>query len=98
MKHLVLHRNCFIGSIKKVVKTLSLQVVVVDLGYLNEIDYWSDSDLNFAKFENLKSPKLKCTSIREYVEDFQFPESLELLNLGHTVIKSTFLPVYCHWN
>ncbi|KAG5416916.1 hypothetical protein I9W82_004547 [Candida metapsilosis] len=49
---------------------------------------WSDSDLDFSKFMNMKFLELRDCAIGHYINSFTFPDSLEEMNLCENGINS----------
>ena len=60
-----------------------VKLELIDGGYID----WSDSDLDFSKFLNMKTLTLDGCGIGNNIDGFTFPDSLEELNLSHSYIR-----------
>ena len=76
-----------VPSSKQIIQYFPASLVRLDLCNGTEID-WSDSDLDFSKFTNMKSLQLQYCEIRDYIYSFAFPSSLEEMKLWDIGISS----------
>ncbi|KAG5419031.1 hypothetical protein I9W82_002798 [Candida metapsilosis] len=86
LQEMCLHEMEVLSS-EQIIQYFPTSLVRLELSYITEID-WSDSDLDFSKFTNMKSLKLKACDIGDYIYSFTFPDSIEEMSIDTNGIRS----------
>ncbi|KAG5419617.1 hypothetical protein I9W82_003385 [Candida metapsilosis] len=86
LQEMCLHEMEVLSS-EQIIQYFPTSLVRLELSYITEID-WSDSDLDFSKFTNMKSLKLKACDIGDYIYSFTFPDSIEEMSIDNNGIRS----------
>ncbi|KAG5416914.1 hypothetical protein I9W82_005644 [Candida metapsilosis] len=76
-----------LSSSKQILQYFPTSLVKLELIDGADID-WSDSDLDFSKFSNLKTLTLEGCATGDCINSFTFPDSLEEMDLSYNSIEA----------